>query len=241
MEAEVPARRLGSFAQSRFITIIVGAEESKYTAHQEILVAKCPFFATCLTAGMIEASSGEVRLPEDSPEAFGYFIDWVYYGKVQDIGDDTEKVTLAMEAWVLADKFCMPEWQDQLMDQILQYVRIYVIEPAMVAWVVDKLETTSLLHQFIMDQLAWDQVHSEDVYTASSEIAIRAARAEELKALLDRKDFPHAELRQSTLECARASRQAQVHNQKGQLNPPAKNPCKYHVHEQGTPCKEAKA
>ncbi|KAK7899723.1 Transmembrane emp24 domain-containing protein 10 [Exophiala xenobiotica] len=221
MEAEAPAPRLGSFAQSRFITIIVGAEESKYTAHQEILVAKCPFFATCLTAGMIEASSGEVRLPEDSPEAFGYFIDWVYCGKVQDIGDETDNFISAMEAWVLADKFCMPKWQDELMDQMMQYARIYVIEPAIVAWVVDKLGTESLLHQFIMDQFAWDQIHNEDVYTASSGIATRAACAEELKALLDRKDFPHAELRRSTLECARANCQAQVHNQEGQLNLPS--------------------
>ena len=190
---------------------------------------------------MSEAHSRRVPLPEDSTRSIVCFIAWVYCSKVPDIGDDTNNLILAMEAWVLADKWCMPEWQDMLMDQMMEYARTYVIEPGMVAWVIDKLGTESLLYQFIMHQFAWDQIHSEDHYSASDGTAIRVARAGELEALLARTDFPHSEHQRSTMECARAISQARISRKDEQLYQPARNPCKYHVHEQGATCQKAKA
>ncbi|KEF53726.1 uncharacterized protein A1O9_10127, partial [Exophiala aquamarina CBS 119918] len=95
-----------SFAASKSISILVGPDRSRYTAHKELLVRKCPCFANCLVSGMKEELDDEIAFPDDTCIAFDLFFLWIYSGEVPQV-DTHEQVPPAMEAWMLADKFRM--------------------------------------------------------------------------------------------------------------------------------------
>jgi hypothetical protein len=60
---------------------------------------------------MKEGQTNEVEFPEDSCVAFDSFFLWIYSRKAPNL-EDYKDVNRTMSAWVLADKLCMPDWQN---------------------------------------------------------------------------------------------------------------------------------
>lgn len=68
--------------------IIVGDDsdragtKTKYLVHKELLTAASPFFAAALNSTFAEGMSQEVRLPEEKPDIFEWFLQWLYTGSL---------------------------------------------------------------------------------------------------------------------------------------------------------------
>lgn len=68
--------------------IIVGEEgeragtRSKYLVHKELLTAASPFFAAALNSTFAEGTNQAVTLPEEKPEIFEWFLQWLYTGSL---------------------------------------------------------------------------------------------------------------------------------------------------------------
>lgn len=69
-------------------TIVVGTESLKgnsqatYTIHRDLLTSASPFFAAALNGTFAEGLDQTVRLPEEKPEIFEWFMWWLYSGSL---------------------------------------------------------------------------------------------------------------------------------------------------------------
>jgi hypothetical protein len=69
-------------------TVIVGDEKNiarpavTYLIHKELLTAASPFFAAALNSTFAEGLDQTVRLPEERPEIFEWFLQWLYSGSL---------------------------------------------------------------------------------------------------------------------------------------------------------------
>lgn len=115
---------------------------------------KSPFFEACLSSGMVEQQKNEVVLPEDSCRGFDIVADWVY--------NKTEWDTATMEgsmlrAYVLADKYGMPDLQNSLINTLGQFWTYKTrIRPARVLWLARNAMTDCPLYRLATDQLAYE-------------------------------------------------------------------------------------
>src|SRR5256885_15260721 len=111
-----------SFASSKVITVLVGPSKASYTIHKDLLCAHSPFFEKCLKSSFLEKAKDQVELPEDAPEVFEHFINWIYREDVFELTSETA-MELAIRTYVFADKLCMPAFKNKLMTKIRAYHR----------------------------------------------------------------------------------------------------------------------
>ncbi|KAK5172962.1 uncharacterized protein LTR77_003084 [Saxophila tyrrhenica] len=70
-------------------TVIVGdatdktRPETRYTIHKDLLTSASPFFAAALNGKFTESLDQTVRLPEEKPEIFEWFLQWLYTGTLK--------------------------------------------------------------------------------------------------------------------------------------------------------------
>ena len=64
------------------ITVVVGAEsnQSDFLMHKDLVCASSKFFRRALAPPFIEHETGIINLPDESPEVFRAFSDWLYSG-----------------------------------------------------------------------------------------------------------------------------------------------------------------
>ena len=99
------------------VTIYVGKKRKRYTAHEDLLVSKCPYFAGCLRESFPESETNEVYLAEDRSEAFDILVTWIYREVVYQANCATGVGSLIL-AYMLADKFFVPSLKNDLVDEI---------------------------------------------------------------------------------------------------------------------------
>ncbi|KAF4556271.1 Hypothetical protein D9617_1g081470 [Elsinoe fawcettii] len=63
-------------------TILVGPAKVKFVLHTELLVSVSPFFAAALQGHFAESASQIVTLPEEKPDMFEWFVQWLYTGSL---------------------------------------------------------------------------------------------------------------------------------------------------------------
>jgi hypothetical protein len=185
---------------------------------------KSPFFQKCLSSGMIEQQTNKVNLPEDSSRAFEFVANWLYSTSINGAGKNWEEceIYLIMRAWVLADKYCMPDLQNALIDGLGYYwVRCFV-HPYNLAWVAYHTHRESPLYRLVMDQLAHHLRHYGFQYGNDNSHPLKPAkpgredRSKALTKVLSRPDL-------STILLWKTIDAPEL----GQI--PAKSPKNYHV------------
>jgi hypothetical protein len=105
-----------SHAEGDIVTVRVGKDRQPFYLHKELLMKKCDFFRGMFGGSYKEADEKEADLPEDCPEAFRYFVRWIYGSPMtSDLkpGDDPE---VLVKAWIFADKMMCSELQNQIID-----------------------------------------------------------------------------------------------------------------------------
>lgn len=202
------------------VSILVGQQRSQYSAHKEILITRCPFFAKCLSVGMKEANSNEVEFPDDTCLAFNLFFLWIYFEQAP-VPNSHEDVLGAMHAWILADKFCMCDWQNVLIDGIMVFWSKTGMAPGHLSWLCDHSGHSSAIFELGMNQLIWNLAHTPKVY--------EDGWAVDLEDLLTKRECSPGKLLCSVL------REIKCHTTE-----PAKQGCKYHVHLDEKRCPRAR-
>jgi hypothetical protein len=147
---------LFKFASSKVITILVGPSKTSYSLHKDLLCAHSPFFENCLRSNFLERQKDRVELPEDSPEAFEHFINWIYR---EDVIKPTDQASLevAIHTYVFADKLCMPAFKNRLMTIIRAYHEATAVHlNSLVLWRTLDVPETLPLGQFLHDQVGYD-------------------------------------------------------------------------------------
>lgn len=97
-----------------------------------------------------------MELPEDSPEAFEHFINWIYR---EDVIKPTDQASLevAIHTYVFADKLCMPAFKNRLMTIIRAYHEATAVHlNSLVLWRTLDVPETLPLGQFLHDQVGYD-------------------------------------------------------------------------------------
>lgn len=118
------------------MTVYVGPEKQKYTPHKEILT-QVKFFAACLYSGFRESKENEISLPEDEPEVFERILEYLYHDRIdaevfgrmdthdlEYVNREARTTVFMAKVWVAADKYCMEECQNHVMDYFLEYLSI---------------------------------------------------------------------------------------------------------------------
>ncbi len=112
------------------VDIYVGPEETLFRVHKKRLCDRIPFFEKMFKGGFKEASDNVARLPEDDPVAFDILVDWAYSPSpriIRDLLNVTDKDGATVASWdpvafyTLAEKYCLPELQDIIMDVMIKY------------------------------------------------------------------------------------------------------------------------
>lgn len=70
-----------SFLYDSIVIVIVGPTEHHFDLHKGLLCSWSGFFKAALNGNFIE-TEGTVKLPEQDPETFRYFVNWLYTGKL---------------------------------------------------------------------------------------------------------------------------------------------------------------
>ena len=91
-ERRSPSRlplRYGFRTFSGVATVLVGEAnnkarpETKYLVHKELITSASPFFAAALNSTFAEGMDQTVKLPEEKPEIFEWFLQWLYTGTLK--------------------------------------------------------------------------------------------------------------------------------------------------------------
>ncbi|KAI4634342.1 hypothetical protein J4E83_001660 [Alternaria metachromatica] len=73
-----------NFDPSKFVTVIVGKEpdQQRFSVHEGIMCARSEFFQRAMNGNWTESKERIIRLPEDDPEIFNIYINFLYTGNV---------------------------------------------------------------------------------------------------------------------------------------------------------------
>jgi len=179
-----------------------------------------PFFNKCLTSGMLESTTNEIRLPEEKCEVFNLLTEWVYYRNVPKI-DSPEKLGGAVDAWRAGDKYCMLSWQNELVDSMHVYFSDHGLQLEFVVWVLNVVEKGSVLYNLVLDQLAHGVRLPENVNRQQ----FLQCNAKQLDTIMEMADMSPTEIMMFAV------------SGKGR---PSDGPCAYHVHPKGIRCCRSK-
>lgn len=142
--------------------------------------------------------SNEVELPGECVNAFEGFMCWTYTGRVRDVFEESfeEGMIRTMKEWILAEKFCMPRWQNELLDEMAYWIRDRgaIVVPDVISWALDNVSQPSLLLDFFVDLFAKD-IQSGDV--ALTEL--------DEENLMENPRFPATRLLRAVIEAGTAS------------------------------------
>ena len=120
-------------------------------------------------------------MPEDSPEAFRLFVQWLYVGDI--LMDDVEEW---LEAWVLGDKIGNTQFRDCAMTKLAKDHVHYSISSSTVVFAYRKSVSGSKLRKWALAQFLFDSrsaylhVHAENwvsVVETETEFVADAAKA----------------------------------------------------------------
>ena len=208
------------------ITIYVGPKRKEYQVHRGLL-ASHEYWRKYL-----DSKSGEecqiVHLPEQHPDIWDLFINWLYRGSLKDI--NVEKVVVAVNQarqyillYTCAEEWAIPALQNKTMDKLHAWTTPiwYWFPSYSVRHVYEDTPKGSPLRSYLVDSFLAESSCLE----ANAENGRWAAR---LKSQLDHGNQGFV------LECMEALMQL---TPKLKLRAPArKSACTYHKHEDGKKC-----
>ncbi|KAJ9603688.1 hypothetical protein H2200_011874 [Cladophialophora chaetospira] len=210
-----------NYAASPMVKVLVGKNKVLYHVYKEKLVSSCQFFEKCLSVGMKESHTDEIELPEERCGTFNQFVCYLYEGRVRAI-EGNASLGDNIEAWLMAGKYAMTEWQNAIVNAMIRYFGSTYLEVNMVIWVSEKCEKGSLLHKLMMERLAFELVKHYGHY--------RQEKAK-LDILMEIEGMSASDIIDLIMS-ERARLMAE-----DQSRPGAREPCRYHAHPDGNRCR----
>jgi hypothetical protein len=96
------------------VNLTVGASETPFDVHIELLCDRSSYFDNLLENRYTELSPRELVFPNDVPEAFADFVSWAYCGRISSakMAKKSSPSLHLFQLWTLAERFQVPELQD---------------------------------------------------------------------------------------------------------------------------------
>jgi hypothetical protein len=114
---DIPKANHSRVVGNEIVSIYVGPKRKKFTVHKKLICQASDFFSKGFTEGLQEAQENSMHLPEDDPNAFTLFIDWIYRSKIPERKNWKDQATL-YNLYVFAEKLCLSDLANATMDEI---------------------------------------------------------------------------------------------------------------------------
>ncbi|KAH6672093.1 hypothetical protein B0J14DRAFT_86397 [Halenospora varia] len=131
--------KFGSLLGIDMVDLYVGPSKHRFHVHRDILCTKIPYFAKMFGGGFVEATTNSAEFPEDEVQAFDLMLFWVYTGTLRPFkyikDTSTSSSNTYNYSWNIdnfygtAEKWCLPELQDCIMDTYLNEVAATGVSP----------------------------------------------------------------------------------------------------------------
>ncbi|KAF7956580.1 hypothetical protein EAE96_003914 [Botrytis aclada] len=131
------------------VDIRVGEELELFRVHKSLLCTRVPYFNKMFNSGFSESKTNSAVLREDNTEAFDVLVGWVYSNRLPPYDNSWDPV----EVYILADKICLTELMDEVMDA-LQTKFLLISPEALVIY--NRLPKGSKLRLFALDVVTFD-------------------------------------------------------------------------------------
>ncbi|TVY82764.1 hypothetical protein LSUE1_G003296 [Lachnellula suecica] len=139
---------------NEFVTIYVGKKRKEYVVHKKVICDAADYFSKAFTGAFIERE-GIMHLPEETSEAFGLFVDYLYRGTVPSVSSQAHLERL-LKLFVFAEKLCMHELCNETIDTIRDLCSMYAaakITSVMVGYLYKNTFTDSPIRTWSLDDL----------------------------------------------------------------------------------------
>jgi hypothetical protein len=108
----------------KVVVIYVGPKKTKFTLHENLLCDKSEYFKMAFRSSFKEAEEKTLSMPEDSVEAFEYFVSFLYAPKFTFHPPESESMMgVYFELYILSSKLCIDTLQNVVVDTILRFFR----------------------------------------------------------------------------------------------------------------------
>ncbi|KAK0106766.1 hypothetical protein ONS95_008182 [Cadophora gregata] len=105
------------------VTLCVGTKRKAFRVHQKLLCQSVDYFDKAFNC-FKEGVDGVMYLPDDSPDAIGIFIDWLYRGDIP-IKNTQSHLNNLVDVYIFAHKICLVTLKDKTMNTIRDLTRRY--------------------------------------------------------------------------------------------------------------------
>ena len=176
-------------------------------------------------------------------------MNYVYEDSIVFAGNKYDEVhsAIALKSWVLADKLCMSDWANKIMDLPMHIFGPHgrIFWPYEVSWVVENTNDANQLFKFVIDQFTWHTVFRVDMWMnqeTNDEDSKNHYRMW-FEALCSNNRFPNAQFVWEILRLTKEhEKNDETQKNKGirkkeiPVPDPSEQGCKYHVHAVGVQC-----
>ncbi|CAL3961981.1 hypothetical protein PZA11_000724 [Diplocarpon coronariae] len=144
------------------VVVHVGKELKTFTIHKTLICAKSDYFKKAFTSGFIE-SKGILYLPEDSPDVFVLFVEWLYRDTVRDCISPWEFFSLH-NFYIFAEKICEQHLANLIIDAIRGTLHSYTptFVPALTGYIYARTAEKSPLRKLSLQHFVWSSWALDD-------------------------------------------------------------------------------
>lgn len=129
------------------VPVSVGPEPKTFYIHESLL-AQAPFFQAALDKEWREGQQRFVSLPDDDPDVFYRYTQWLYRGKIASrTRDNQTNHSLLASLYVLAEKLLHREFQNRAIDAIVEATRAFKKEDGSVGRVFPGAKSIDIIYR----------------------------------------------------------------------------------------------
>jgi hypothetical protein len=137
------------------VTLITGSSDNstKYRVHKEFACHSSPVFRAAFNSNFIEGQTQTYRLEDTRERTVSLLVQWIYNNDTYVTDDDVGYVDL-VALWILADKLCMPQLQNKVIDKLSKRTPKSGSQRAMIAsleMIYNQTESKSQLQKFAVE------------------------------------------------------------------------------------------
>ena len=147
---------------------------------EKLLKSRSTFFTAALEGGFAEGKSKNITLPEENPDIFKCFVEWLYVGSDEPERLDSNHVVIL---WTLGDRLGCPLMQDDAICLLASHYRYQHIGASTLKLMYEASATGSKLRRFAVDQCLF--------HVSKSGPAQRQDGSSYLRFMKDNEDFAH--------------------------------------------------
>src|ERR1700709_1263838 len=101
------------------VTISVGEgdNQAKFVVHKDFVCHYSPVFGAAFNSTFIEGQTQTYHLKDDCENIVCLLVEWIYTKDIS-TSDNSDGYNDLIELWILADKLCIPNLQNNVIDKL---------------------------------------------------------------------------------------------------------------------------